>query len=394
MNPNSFSIKFYPHDKRIKNNGAPICCRITVNRKKTEFFTQQVSPLKKWDEEKQRVKGSPETNAVLAGIETKLRSIYNQFILSGNTPTAKDIKDAHFGKDQVRTTLIEYYLRFESEIKELPDQYTSATLKKYSTIRIHLEKHLEEIGKKGILLSAFNLKNVNDFDYYLRTKAKLNINTTTKYLKQLKAIFNRSIQFGILKENPFINYKFKNEKTHRNFLTNEEITKLEIYKTKNESLLKVRDCFIFSIYTGLRFSDIDQLKPNDIVKDKKGNHWLSVSVQKTGEPLKFPLVDKALKIITRYKKYAEITGKLLPVISNQKINSYLKIISDQSGIKKNLTFHVARYTFATTVTLSNKIPIEIVSKLLGHTTIRTTQIYAKITNEYLLETNKILNKVL
>lgn len=392
MAQSSFSFKFYLVDARSKHKGTPIYCRITINRKKAEFFTQHYAPLNKWDEAKQRVKGNVELNAILAGIEKKITSLHNQEILAERFPTASELKDAYLGKDIQRTKLLDYYEQFESEIKELPDQYTIATLKKYATIRIHLGNYLDSISKRGILFSDVKLKHVNEFEFYLRSVSKLNVNTSTKYLKQLKAIFNRAIQFGIIKENPFLGYKFKNEKTFRTFLTKDELENLEKLEVPNESLDRVKDCFLFSCHSGIRFGDLYQLSGKDKQTDKQGNVWISIMMQKTGEPLRIPLTEKAKNILKKYEAYAASTNQLLPMISNQKLNTYLKVLANLCDIKKDLTFHVARHTFATTVTLSNEIPLEVVSKLLGHTSVRTTQIYAKITNDYLLSSIDKLNK--
>jgi len=394
MSQSSFSLKFYVNENRSKEKGYPIYGRITVDRKKAEFFTQHYSPLLKWDEQKQRVKGNVELNAALASIESKITKLHQHAILAENFPTANELKDAYLGKDITRTTLLDYFDQFQAEIKELPDQYTIATVKKYTTIRTHLETYLDGIRKRNILINDFKLHHINEFEFHLRSNAKLNINTTTKYLKQLKAVINRGIQYGIVKESPFLAHKFKNEKTHRTFLTKDELESLEKLETINASLERVRDCFLFSCNTGIRFSDLSQLSPKHVHSDKAGNTWLSIRMQKTGEPLRVPLTKKAKQILEKYTEYAESTNQLLPMISNQKLNAYLKVLADLSGIQKLLTFHVARHTFATTVTLSNEIPLEVVSKLLGHTSVRTTQIYAKITNDYLLESINKLNQKL
>jgi site-specific recombinase XerD len=162
----------------------------------------------------------------------------------------------------------------------------------------------------------------------------------------------------------------------------------------NQSLEKVRDIFLFSVYTGLRFEDAQALTMDRLSKDKAGKTFLTIEQEKTNEPLVLPVLEPAVKIVSKYKSSPErkILNKVLPKISNQKLNVYLKVIADLASIDKKLTHHVARHTCATTVLLSNDVPIEVVSKWLGHTNIKTTQIYAKITNVYLQKVANNLSK--
>ncbi len=387
-------VKFYLVTTRGKQGSCPIYCRITTDRKKAEMFTGQFCDLKKWDEAKERVKGNPELNAILSAFETRIQRYYIEQSVNGTYPTAKELKAVLQGKHHTGNTLLSYFDTFIDDISQLPDQFTIATVKKYKTILRHLSEFLESINKTEITLSEFTLANVNQFEHYLRTQVKLNQNTTAKYLKQFKAVFNRAIKFGFLKENPFKSYKFSFQKTNRTFLTNEEIATIENLALNNESLERVRDCFIFAIYSGLRYSDVCNLTKKHLKTDLNGFHWLEFDIQKTKEHSRLPLLDKAYLIIAKYKDQDLPLDKLLPVISHQKVNTFLKIIGDLAGIDKLLTFHVARHTFATTVTLSNNVPIEIVQKYLGHSSISSTQVYAKITSEYLLNVNNQLNKKL
>jgi integrase len=392
MNP--IYVKFYLVQSRAKQGTYPIYCRITCNRKKAEFFTGYYADYKKWDEGKERIKGSPELNAILSNIETRANQYYLEKTVKGNTPTAKELKAVLQGKSRSTNTVLGYFETFIDEISKLPDQYTLATVKKYKTIKRHLSEFLD--GKKisEIPLSDFNLALVNEFDFYLRSKVKLNQNTTAKYLKQFKAVFNRAIQFGFINDNPFRGYKFSFQKTNRTFLTPEEIKILEELEIPNESLDKVRDCFIFAIYTGLRYSDVCNLTKKHLQTDAKGKHWIEFQIQKTKENTRVPLLDKAFRIVAKYQNEKFPFDKLLPAISHQKVNTFLKILGNMAGLNKILTFHVARHTFATTVTLSNNVPIEVVQKLLGHANLSSTQIYAKITQSYLDSISTNLNNVL
>ena len=394
MDLQSFSIKFFPLASRVKTNDFPIYCRITIDRKKAEFYTGQNTSITKWDDSKGRVKGNPDKSGILSLIEENIRKYYTQKVMKGEHVSAKECRDHIKGNNDNATGLLQYVSKYINDLLLLPDEYSTSTIKLYRSLRVHLQNYLNSKGQKEILLIEFNLKKVNEFEFFLRTQAKLNINSSTKYLKQLKSVYNRAIQFGIAKENPLKDFKFKHEKVNRSYLTKEEIHSLEKLDSLNKSLEIVRDCFLLSVYTGLRYSDINELTTKNIRLDREKNTWIDLNMVKTNDVLNIPVLDKANDIFKKYKIHAEQTGKLIPVLSNQKLNSYLKILADFSGINKKITFHVARHTFATTITLSNNIPIEVVSKLLGHSSLETTQIYAKITNNYLLETNSKLNKIL
>ena len=189
---------------------------------------------------------------------------------------------------------------------------------------------------------------------------------------------------GILTGDPFANYKIRLEKVDRGYLTEDEIKIILKKKMVSERLEQVRDVFIFSCFSGLAYVDVANLKEDNIRKSFDGNLWIITKRQKTNTDVNVPLLDIPKMILEKYKGKLP-NGKVLPIISNQKLNAYLKEIADVCGIKKNLTFHLARHTFATTTTLAKGVPIETVSKMLGHTNIETTQIYARITN------NKISN---
>ena len=210
-------------------------------------------------------------------------------------------------------------------------------------------------------------------------------------------MLNKAIREEVLTRNPYINFIFKFTKSHRKFLTDVEIDVLASHTLGgNKSLLKVRDIYLFSVYTGLRFSDAMGLKMNNIVPEKNGSFCIEIIQEKTDESIRNPLLDSAIAIIEKYAndEARKIHRAVLPRISNQKLNSYLKIIANMVGIEKELTHHTARHTFATTVTLSNDVPIEIVSKMLGHTSLKATQIYARVTNHLLKKATVTLNEKL
>lgn len=394
MSKLSFTVKFYALKNRSKNGLLPLYCRININRKKAEFALRELVDPKKWNEEAQTIKGDPELTAKLNTTYNQLKAIRDDIIDEGRTPTSKEVKAIFLNQDQASTRLLDYLDEYIKQVENLTE-FSKSTWKKYNTVKRHLETFLISKNMHEVSIKGLKPEHIRQFELYLKAEAGLSVNTATKYLKLLKTVYNRAIERGYAKTNPMSNFKFKHERTQRTFLSNEELKRLENTALPNESLDRVRNIFLFSCYSGLRFSDVQKLTPKSIVQDKNGNDWIEINtIQKTGDSHRIPLLDKAKEILDLYKDESEITGMLLPVRSNQKVNAYLKVIADLCNIDENLTFHVARHTFATTVTLSNDVPIEIVSKMLGHKDIQTTQIYAKITNQYMLEHADKLNEKL
>ncbi|MFT6501146.1 MAG: site-specific recombinase XerD [Crocinitomicaceae bacterium] len=394
MNKLSFTIKFYLLRTREKNGTHPLYCRINVNRKKAEFSMHEFVDPKKWIEEAENVKGDPELSTKIHSTHIEIRKIRDKILEEDRVPTAKEIRDTFLRKEDKSVKLLDYVTSYTDQVDKLTE-YSKSTWKKYQTVKRHLKAFLELNSISNIHMNRFNSVKVHEFELYLKTEARLSINTVTKYLKILKTIYNRAIQFGQTDKNPFDHFKFKHVRTNREFLTQDEINRLQEIKLPNESLTRVRDMFLFSTYTGLRFTDVDALTPKSIITDQHGKNWIEIStIQKTGDSHRTPLLDKAKVIVDKYHDEALVTGKLLPLRSNQKVNAYLKVVADLCGIEKHLTFHMARHSFATTITLSNDVPIEVVSQMLGHKDIATTQIYAKITNQYMQGHADKLNEIL
>jgi site-specific recombinase XerD len=205
---------------------------------------------------------------------------------------------------------------------------------------------------------------------------------------------NMAVIMDWLAKDPFAKYRQHFDKVERFYLTKEELSAIENKKFSIERLQTVKDLFLFSCYTGLAYIDTMNLTAGNIIKGIDGNDWLITSRQKTDTDVRVPLLPQAEELIKKYKDHPKAAnhGTLFPVISNQKTNAYLKEIADLCNINKAITFHIARHTFATTITLSNGVPIESVSKMLGHTTIRSTQVYAKVVEQKLSEDMQNLKK--
>jgi integrase len=261
------------------------------------------------------------------------------------------------------------------------------TMKNYYTTEKYLNRFLfEKLKTNDIYLKQLNYRFITDFEYYLRNyknskrQLMLTNNGVMKHLERLKKIINLSIKLEWIIKNPFQKFQLKFDKYDRQYLTERELGLLENTYFKQERLERVKDIFIFSCYTGLSYIDVKELTIHQIVKRMDNKYWIHTKREKTNEVVKIPILPKGLEIIEKYKHMSELSNetKLLPLCSNQKTNSYLKEIMKACRIHKNVTFHVARHTFATTVMLTNGVPLETVSKLLGHTKLSTTQIYARV----------------
>ncbi len=227
---------------------------------------------------------------------------------------------------------------------------------------------------------------LSQFDLYLKTEKDCEFNGAMKHLKNLKKIIGIALQNNWIKSDPFANYTFQYEKVETTFLTDHELSAILMKTFGCQRLENVRDTFVFCCFTGLAFSDVQQLRPEHIVTDNDGKMWIRKARQKTKQMANIPLLEIPLKIIEKYREnpQCERRGTLLPVLTNQKMNAYLKEIADVCGITKKITSHCARHTFATTVTLGNNVSIESVSKMLGHSDIKMTQHYARILDKTLI----------
>jgi len=260
-------------------------------------------------------------------------------------------------------------------------EYAEGTLERYETSLRHTRDFLYWKYKAAdIDIREINYDFVTSYEFYLRSEKNCSNNTTIKYLKNFKKIILICMRNGWLDKDPFGNYKAKLTEVIPNFLTANELHQLAEKQFSSERVGHVRDIFLFSCYTGLAYADVKKLTRAEISAGVDGRQWIFTSRQKTDTASRIPLLRPAIEIMDKYKSHPQCgnENRLLPVLSNQKMNAYLKEIADLCGIPKELTYHAARHTFATTVTLANGVPIESVSKMLGHKNIRTTQHYAKI----------------
>lgn len=385
-------LKLHIYPKACKANKLglhPIYIRTTLNGKRWEFSTKKFIDPKIWDAKNAKIRPSAieasSINSYLNQIRTQIINLEIEYNIRNQDITLDDVKNLFVRKkeEMVRMIVPIFKLHNEQMTKLMNKEFAPGTVLRYETTLKHLQDFLKHHYKvEDIPLEKIDHAFIMDFDFYFRAVRNCNNNTTVKYIKNFKKIINYCLANDWIQKDPFINYKVKIEKVERVFLSQEEIIKIYEHEHPAERLNLVRDIFIFSCYTGLAYVDVDNLTNNHIVKGIDGDLWIHTYRQKTSTPTKIPLLDIPLEIIEKYQNHPLCKGgKLLPVFSNQKMNVYLKEIAALAGIDKELTFHCARHTFATTVTLSNGVPIESVSKMLGHNSITTTQHYARITEQ-------------
>ena len=392
MRNDSFSIKFFPSVQNARDSGVvPVYVRIIVNSKKSEITTRQFIELQEWDETIQRIKKPKDVrNVKLNQMESEIRRVYEELRFNRQVVSASIIKNRYLGTDDIAVGLTDYMNKFYSERMLGNNQISEGTVKNYKTTIRHLTNYLEVINQKKISLKEVNENFIHGLDKYLQNttldnnpQQTLKRNTINKYHCKIKAMLINAFNEGLIVRSPYINIKLKDEPTSRTFLTKPELTAIENHDLGgNVSLQQVRDIFLFSVYTGLRFADAMGLRENNIEFDGNRN-WIVFQQKKTKEHCRLPVLIRVKEIYDKYMIECSVTGYLLPRITNQKVNAHLKVIAELAGLKKVLTHHVARHTSATTIFLSNGVPLEVVSKQLGHRSIKTTQIYAKITNEML-----------
>ena len=384
----TFSLLFWVNTSRLNNNQVPVYARVTVNGKRVNISLKRKVILSEWDSAKSKLKGSNQEaklfNRFLEQVRSQIYLAYEQLLSENKLITAQAIKARYLGEDEQHRSLLEL---FEYHNTTMSKNLHKDTMRHYKTTQNYLKSFLsKKIKTDNIYLSNLDYSFIVDFEYYLKAheptdhQRKISNNTAMKHLQRLRKMVTMAYHLEWIDRDPFVRFKSSFEKREREFLSESELLKLENFHSPVNRLNIVKDLFVFSCYTGISYIDLNNLTRDNIVKGIDGNDWLITKRQKTKTNVKIPLLDKALELVFKYENHPRVVANngILPRLSNQRINAYLKEIADLCKIKKNLTFHIARHTFATTVTLSNGVPIETVSKLLGHTKIATTQIYAKV----------------
>ncbi len=379
-------ILFFVKGKCVKRNGkVPIQVRVTVDGDQVQFSVKQDVDPGIWDAKNGKAIGrSPEAlrlNNFISTVHGNLTTRFNELTRYGEPTTAAILRDAFLGFDVKNDTLLKVFAAFNERHERLIGiEIAQSTFNKYDLTYRRLEEFLK-VKKKAndIPLYKVNLDFVMDFENFLRVDYRLDTNSSEKLMRIFKRIMTIARKNGLIKIDPFGDYKLKKKKKDRGYLTHEELDSIINYKPTSERLEKVRDIFVFCCMTGLDYSGVATLTTDDMVTGFDDGTWILKDRAKTGVQAAIKLLSLPMQIISKYEPKRD-GNRLLPVMSNAKYNQYLKELAGICGIGKRVTSHLARHTFATTVALANGVSIESLSKMLGHTKITTTQIYAKMLN--------------
>jgi site-specific recombinase XerD len=385
----SFGVHFTIKKERAKDGVTNVYVSITVNKERIRFALKHQVKVDNWNAGrgglKIKVAEAKETNAYLEQVKFTITTYYQQLQIAGKEVTPQLLKSMFLGEEIEETYSLSKLMDYHYETAAAA--LTWSTLKHYAVTRRYLEKFLKEKrNTTDIRINDIDYKFIIDFETYLRNhkpkdhQRPMNNNGVMKHLIRLRKMTTLALKLTWISRDPFKNYKFRYKKVETAFLNQKELNSIQGKDFAVDRLNIVRDLFVFSCYTGLSYIDLMNLKESNITAGEDGAQWIKLFRQKSNEPTNIPILPVAQQILDRYLRSdrAEITSTLFPNLCYLKVNSYLKEIGFMNGIKKVLTFGVARHTFATTVTLSNNVPIETVSKMMGHTKIATTQIYARV----------------
>ncbi len=366
-----------------------IYLRITVNGKRAVTTTGREVPISIWNVNAGKALGTSShakiINRFLNTMERDIYAAHQKLVDKGENFSAKDLIKVFLGKDKEKENenkmLLEIFQDHNDKVNKLIGKdFAAGTAERYKTAKKHVQEYIQkEFKVSDIPVKEVDHKFISGFEYYLKTERNCAHNSAIKYITNFKKIIRIAHANEWISRDPFLNWKGKLKVVEREFLTKEELQVMIGKEIKNERLSLVKDIFLFCCFTGLAYADVKKLSAKEVTVGFDGNRWIKTHRTKTKTRSSIPILPTAEAILNKYSCHPEVSEKrLLPVLSNQKMNAYIKEIADLCDINKNLTFHLARHTFATTVTLSNGVPIESVSKMLGHKNLQTTQHYAKI----------------
>lgn len=401
MERTTFGLLFYiRRDKTNKKGEAPVFMRLTINGERADASIKRFIEPHAWNSAKgkanEKSRGGKDLNLYLDAISANILRIQRDLELDKKEVSAQIILNRYLGKEQSdRHTLMEVFRAHNEKCRALSGiSLAPGTVIRYETSLRLTEAFLRTTYKKeDCYLDEITHQFVEDYDFYLRTVRRCCHNTTTKYLLNFKKIIRIALAKGWMKKDPFAQVHFHFEPVEREFLEKQELKVLLNKEITITRLSQVRDIFCFCCLTGLAFMDVQQLKPEHLVADIHGKIWIRKARQKTKNMCNIPLLDEAQKIIDRYRDhpYCQTHGVLLPVCSNQKMNSYLKELADICGIRKNLSTHCARHTFAT-LTLASGATIDNVAKMLGHANVNMTRRYAKVLDSSIMRDMEVVTE--
>ena len=395
MKRDSFRVLFFlKKTKLLKNGEASVCMRITVNGTRVENNIRKSIDPALWSQAKETARGKSrracDLNTYIEEARIKLYQIFCELEQQNRPVTAHLLQELFFGQEkpeEVRTLLGTMQEHNDQCQALVGTDYALITVRRYESCRRYLAELIRQrYGKEDLPLAEVNGELVRAFAFYLKTEKGCQQNTVIRYMKCLKKITNLARANDWMAKDPFLGIRFHEKEVVREFLTMDELQTIYHKEFPLERLTLVRDVFIFAAFTGLAFIDVQQLAPEHIARDNNGNLWIRKPRQKTKNMCNIPLLDIPQEILRKYADHPTCRkkGVLLPVPCNQKMNSYLKEIADICMIRKNLTTHCARHSYATSVCLANGVSLENVAKMLGHSNIKMTQHYARVLDSSIL----------
>ena len=385
-----FSTIFYLKRQAVRKDGTvPVMGRITVDGTQTQFSCKITIDPKVWDTKSGRTTGrsaaSIEANRMLDNMCVSINKHYREIMDRDNYVTAEKVKNAFLGLEHRCHTLLQVFKQHNEDYEKMYEagMKAKATLLKYQCVYRHLEEFIyQRYHVRDIALKEPTPAFISDFDIFLRTEKNCCTNTVWLYLCPLRTMVSIAISNEWLSRDPFRDYEVKKEQTTRYFLTKDEIRLLMDGKLKNAKQELYRDLFVFCIFTRLSFSDMCNLSEENIRTYFDEHLWISINRQKTGVQSNIRCLDIPKKILEKYRGLRE-DGKIFSVPHYMTCLYGIRAVAKRCGITKHLTWHMSRHTMATEICLTNGVPLETVSSILGHKNITTTQIYAKITKEKL-----------
>lgn len=402
MTPNTFSVHFVIRNERMDTEGyVPIYAKVTINGETLRVaISHKTKPLN-WNAKSELVKlnakNSKEINEAIEAMKSRIYQAHSLLLGSNNTLNAESLRVQLFGEAAARIpTLLEIVKQHNDKFEKMVGiKYSKGSLKNYKTSLRFLTEFIPTYNKKrDIQLKDVNYKFAEAYFAYLTTVKTCKQNGANKHIQRLKTILNYAIKLEYIQRNALDSFSLEFAPVHKVALTIAEIERIQALSIQRETLSKVRDVFLLQCYTGLSFGDVKRLSINDIHRMSETEYWIKMSREKTKIGFSVPLLPQAMVILLKYLETVELNKPLLPVLSNQKMNEHLKLLQELAGISKNLTTHLARHTFATTITLGNGVPIETVSRMLGHTKLATTQMYAKVLDKKIGEDMEKLKRIL
>lgn len=385
-------------DKTNKKGEAPVFMHLTINGERADALIKRFIEPHAWNSAKgkanEKSRGGKDLNLYLDAISANILRIQRDLELDKKEVSAQIILNRYLGKEQSdRHTLMEVFRAHNEKCRALSGiSLAPGTVIRYeTTLRLTEEFLQKSYQKEDCYLDEVTNQFIEDFEFFLKTVRRCCHNTTSKYLMNFKKIVRIALAKGWMKKDPFAQIRFHLDPVEREFLEKQELKAMLNKAISIPRLAQVRDIFCFCCLTGLAFTDVQQLKEEHLVADIHGKIWIRKARQKTKNMCNIPLLDEAQKILDRYKEhpYCQTHGVLLPVCSNQKMNSYLKELADICGIRKNLSTHCARHTFAT-LTLASGATIDNVAKMLGHANVNMTRRYAKVLDSSIMRDMEVV----